>query len=69
MDRLRADPATAGILVVICTSAALTSQQSSRFGSADATLSKAGLTREVLQRVLSDLPPDRQPLELQESLE
>ncbi len=69
MERLRADPATASIPVVICTSASLTSQQARWLGSAAAVLSKTGLTQEVLRRVLSDVLPGRQPLELQEPWE
>jgi signal transduction histidine kinase/CheY-like chemotaxis protein len=54
MERLRADPATAVIPVVVCTSSVLTSHQRSRLGQAHAILSKSTLTREVMQRTLTD---------------
>jgi len=52
MDRLGADPATAGIPVVVCTSSVLTSQQRGRLAHARAILSKATVTREIMQRAL-----------------
>jgi signal transduction histidine kinase/CheY-like chemotaxis protein len=55
MDRLRADPVTADIPVVVCTSSVLPGHQRRRLSHARAVLSKATLTREVMQRALSDL--------------
>ncbi len=52
IDRLRADPSTADIPVIVCTSSVLPAHQRSRLNHARAILSKATLTREVMQRVL-----------------
>jgi CheY-like chemotaxis protein len=57
MDRLRADPATAGIPVIVCTSSVLAGHQRSRLDHARTILSKATLTREVMQRALSEVWP------------
>jgi CheY-like chemotaxis protein len=52
--RLSADPATAVTPVIVCTSSVLTPQQRGRLAHARAILSKATMTREIMQRVLSD---------------
>jgi CheY-like chemotaxis protein len=54
MDRLSSDPATAGIPVIVCTSSVLTPQQRGRLAHGRAILSKATVTREVMQRALND---------------
>jgi signal transduction histidine kinase len=66
MDRLCADPATAEIPVIVCTSSVLTPQQRGRLTHAHALLSKATLTREVMQRALGDIWLTGLPVELQE---
>lgn len=53
IDRLRADPATAGIPVIVCTSSVLTHHQRARLGHARAILSKAALTREAMRHAVS----------------
>jgi signal transduction histidine kinase/CheY-like chemotaxis protein len=53
MDRLQADPATAGIPVIVCTSSVLTEAQRARLGCARPILSKAALTREGMHRALA----------------
>jgi signal transduction histidine kinase/ActR/RegA family two-component response regulator len=55
MDRLSADPVTADIPVLICTSSVLTAQQRERLQRARGILSKATLTRDVMQRALSEI--------------
>lgn len=55
MGRLHADPATAGIPVIVCTSSVLTELQRTRLSHAKAILSKATLTREVMQRAMTDI--------------
>jgi signal transduction histidine kinase/ActR/RegA family two-component response regulator len=57
MDRLRADPATAAIPVVVCTSSVLAAHQRGRLSHARTILSKATLTRDVMQRALADVWP------------
>jgi len=57
MERLRADPATAGIPIIVCTSSVLAPHQRSRLKPAISILSKATLTREVMQRTLADVWP------------
>jgi CheY-like chemotaxis protein len=64
MDSLSADPTTAGIPVIICTSSVLTPQQRGRLVQARAILSKAMLTRDVMQRALDEIWPVDLPLEL-----
>jgi CheY-like chemotaxis protein len=60
IERLRGDPATATIPVIVCSSSVLSSYQRGRLSHARAILSKATLTREAMQRVLEDvLPVDR----------
>ena len=61
MDRLCADPATAGIPVIVCTSSVLTAHQRDRLSHAQTILSKATLTREVMQRALGDVWRTRVP--------
>lgn len=59
MDRLSADAATAAIPAIVCTSSVLTPRQRGRLSHARTILSKATLTREVMQRALvwlADLP-------------
>ena len=68
MDRLRADPVTAGLPVIVCTSSVLTQQQRSRLNFARAILSKATLTREIMQRTLGDIWPANFPVEMPEAL-
>jgi len=63
MDRLRADAATDGIPIIVCTSSVLTPLQRGRLNHAKVILSKATLTRDVMQRALGtiglmDLPID-----------
>jgi signal transduction histidine kinase len=65
MDRLGADPATAGIPVIVCTSSVLTAQQRGRLAHARAILSKATVTREIMQRSLTDIWLPDLPLETQ----
>jgi signal transduction histidine kinase/CheY-like chemotaxis protein len=69
MDRLRADPVTAGLPVIVCTSSVLTEQQRGRLNHARAILSKATLTREVMQRTLGDIWPINLPVEIREPTE
>jgi CheY-like chemotaxis protein len=57
MDRLRADPSTVGIPVIVCTSSVLTAHQRGRLDHARTILSKASLTRELMQRALADAWP------------
>jgi signal transduction histidine kinase/CheY-like chemotaxis protein len=63
MDRLGADPTTAGIPVIVCTSSVLTAQQRGRLAHARAILSKATVTREIMQRSLTDIWLTDLPLE------
>jgi signal transduction histidine kinase/ActR/RegA family two-component response regulator len=58
MDRLRANPSTAGIPVIVCTSSVLTAHQHSRLKHARTILSKAALTRDVMRRALIDIWPE-----------
>jgi CheY-like chemotaxis protein len=53
MARLAADPETAGIPVIICTSSVLTEAERNRLGRARSILSKAALTRDSMQSALS----------------
>jgi signal transduction histidine kinase len=53
--RLRADSATADVPVIVCTSSVLNSHQRSRLNHARMILSKATLTREVMQRALAEV--------------
>ena len=53
LDRLQSDPATANIPVIICTSSVLGDAERARLGQARSILSKATLTREVMQRLLA----------------
>jgi CheY-like chemotaxis protein len=55
MERLRADPITAGVPVIVCTSSVLATYQRNRLSHARTILSKATLTREVMQRALGDI--------------
>ena len=57
MEHLRADPATADIPVIICTSSVLVAHQRARLSHARTILSKATLTREVMQHALTDVWP------------
>ncbi len=69
MDRLSADPATAGIPVIVCTSSVLTPQQRGRLAHGRVILSKATMTREIMQRALNDIWLTELPLELPEHTE
>jgi signal transduction histidine kinase/CheY-like chemotaxis protein len=69
MDRLCADAVTAGIPVIVCTSSVLTPQQRGRLTHARAILSKATVTREVMQRALGDIWMADLPSELREPSE
>ena len=69
MDRLGADPSTAGVPVVVCTSSVLTGHQRSRLNHARTILSKATLTRDVMQRVLAEVWPAASPVEPGEAFE
>ncbi len=64
MDRLLADPVTAGLPIIVCTSSVLTQQQRDRLHHARAILSKATLTREIMQRTLGDIWPAELPVEM-----
>lgn len=55
MDRLRSDPATAGISVIVCACSVLAGHQRSRQSHARMILSKATLTRKVMQRALNEV--------------
>jgi CheY-like chemotaxis protein len=66
MDRLRADPSTSDIPVIVCTSSVLADHQRSRLGHARTILSKATLTRELMQRALADVWPRASPPEVRE---
>jgi signal transduction histidine kinase len=66
MDRLSSDPATSGIPVIVCTSSVLTPQQRGRLAHGRAILSKATMTREIMQRALNDVWLTELPLELPE---
>jgi CheY-like chemotaxis protein/anti-sigma regulatory factor (Ser/Thr protein kinase) len=52
MDQLQADPATAAVPVIVCTSSVLSDAQRGRLGRARSILSKASLTREVMHRAV-----------------
>jgi signal transduction histidine kinase len=65
IDSLSGDSATAGIPVIVCTSSVLTPQQRGRLTHARAILSKATVTREVMQRALGDVWPAGLPLGMQ----
>jgi signal transduction histidine kinase/CheY-like chemotaxis protein len=67
MERLSADLATAEIPVIICTSSVLTAPQRGRLRHARAILSKATLTREVMQRALAEIWPEDLPLAVREA--
>ena len=69
MDRLHADPVTASLPVIVCTSSVLTEQQRGRLNHARAILSKATLTREIMQRTLGDIWPINLPVEIREPTE
>jgi signal transduction histidine kinase/CheY-like chemotaxis protein len=64
MDRLVADPVTANLPVIVCTSSVLAHHQRRRLTHARTILSKATLTREGMQSALSDLWPKSLPIEL-----
>jgi signal transduction histidine kinase/CheY-like chemotaxis protein len=64
MDRLSADAVTAQIPVIVCTSSVLTPQQRGRLTHARAFLSKATMTREIMQRALSEAWPSDLPLDI-----
>ena len=57
MARLQADPMTADVPVIVCTSSVLTVQQRGQLGHARCILSKASLTRDVMQRALREVWP------------
>ena len=57
MARLQADPMTADMPVIVCTSSVLTVQQRGQLGHARCILSKASLTRDVMQRALREVWP------------
>jgi signal transduction histidine kinase/CheY-like chemotaxis protein len=73
MDRLRTDPSTADIPVIVCTSSILPAHQSGRLSHARTVLSKATVTREAMQRVLAEVwqpgLPERVPEGLREASE
>jgi CheY-like chemotaxis protein len=69
MDRLRADPATAEIPIIICTSSVLAPHQRSRLSDAQAILSKATLTREIMHRALTDAWAADLPFDMREASE
>jgi signal transduction histidine kinase len=55
MDRLAEDPATRDVPVVVCTSSILGTSERNRLARARTILSKATLTRELMQRALADV--------------
>jgi CheY-like chemotaxis protein len=55
MERLRSDPATADVPVIVCTSSVLAGHQRGRLSHARTILSKATLTRDVMQRALNEI--------------
>jgi signal transduction histidine kinase/CheY-like chemotaxis protein len=67
MERLCADPTTAEIPVIVCTSSVLAGYQRNRLTHARAILSKATLTREVMQRALSGVWSADVPLGVREA--
>jgi signal transduction histidine kinase/CheY-like chemotaxis protein len=69
MERLCADPSTADIPVIVCTSSVLTPQQRSRLSRARQILSKAMLTRDVMHRALTDVWPTGSEFALREASE
>jgi signal transduction histidine kinase/CheY-like chemotaxis protein len=69
MERLRADPATADIPVIVCTSSVLAAHQRTRLSHARTILSKATLTRDLMQRALADVWPAGLGLGLREASE
>ncbi|MFL5280846.1 MAG: ATP-binding protein [Rhodopila sp.] len=58
LDRLEADPATADVPVIVCTSSVLGEAERKRLGHARSVLSKASLTRDVMQRILAAIWQD-----------
>jgi CheY-like chemotaxis protein len=69
MDRLAADAVTADIPVIVCTSSVLTQRQRGRLNHARAVLSKATLTRDVMQRALAAIWPVDPPIAVREASE
>ncbi len=69
MDRLSGDPATAGIPVIVCTSSVLTLQQRGRLAHGRAILSKATMTREIMQQAFNDVWATELSLALPERFE
>jgi CheY-like chemotaxis protein len=67
MDRLRTDAATAGVPVIVCTSSVLTAHERGRLSHARTILSKATVTREVMQRALGNVWSSDLPAGLQET--
>jgi len=63
LDRLRADPKTAGVPVVIVTSQRLTENDQSRLSSASCVLSKSRLTRDSLRKAITRAVGAVQPVE------
>jgi signal transduction histidine kinase len=57
LDRLRSDASTAGIPIIVCTSSVVPPHQRTRLTHARAILSKATLTRELMQRTLAGISP------------
>src|SRR6185436_15016689 len=51
-DRLREEPSTADVPVVLVTSQRLTDDERNRFGTTRTVLSKSGLTRDVLRSTI-----------------
>lgn len=54
LDRLRAKPATADVPVIVCTSSTITPAERARLPDARVILSKASLTRDLMQRSLRE---------------
>jgi hypothetical protein len=52
--------------VIVCTSSVLADHQRNRLGHARTILSKATLTRELMQRALADVWPRASPPEVRE---
>jgi CheY-like chemotaxis protein len=66
IDHLRADPVTADIPVIVCTSSILAADQRRRLNHARTILSKGNLTRETMQRALGDSWLTETPMGLSE---
>ncbi len=69
IERLSADPVTAEIPVIVCTSSVLSAHQRNRLNHARTILSKVTLTREVMQRALGNAMVSELPMGLRKAFE